>query len=345
MTQTKKFNIGIIGPGIAFQQLHLPQITTREDVAIRWLAGTDLGRTSEAADAVAGAGLERPEIGTDFKGLLSEQPVDAVLVAVPIARTAEIVEAALESGTHVFAEKPLAVTSAGCRRLIEIASANSQVLFVGENFRYQKKFHEFRHLVDSGVIGFPKLYFLNDLHFTPSDGTYARTSWRQSGDHQGGYLIDGGTHIVAGLRSMVGRAVQEVHAVAAAVHPEYLSNQWDAVLINIVFSDGFVGHVALGYGVFDQESRTPKIYGTKGTLALTSSGIELWNEDGSQALSEINKKDTGFPEEWRLFLDAVAGDTNARLIVHQDALESVSDLAVLEAALTSVRTGQVVRLA
>lgn len=344
MSELGEISVGVIGPGIAFQQLHLPQIGPRDNVTIKWLAGRDLERTQAASAAVAERGLDLPRVGTDYRALLADDPVDAVLVTVPIPDTEGTVAAVLDHDVHVFAEKPIALNPGGARKLLDRALSAGRVLLAGENFRYQKRFHEFRRLVESGVVGSPKLYFLNDLHFTPADGLYAKTSWRQQGDHSGGYIMDGGTHIIAGLRTMVGSPVVAVHAVGTAVHPEYLSGQWDTLLINIRFANGLIGHAALGYGVHDKESRTPKVYGTEGTLALTGSGIDLWTAEGATTLAGTDRKDAGFAAEWDLFLAAVAGDQTARKTARDDTVESINDLSVLEAALTSARTGQAVNL-
>jgi predicted dehydrogenase len=143
---------------------------------------------------------------------------------------------------------------------------------------------------------------------------------------------------------MVGRDVDLIHALSAAVHPEYLSKQADTLLINIRFSDGLVGHLALGYGVHDRESRTPKVYGTSGTLALTRAGIERWSDGEPELLADIDKRDDGFAAEWELFSRAISGDVAAKELVRADALESVFDLAILEAALTSAQRGAPVQI-
>lgn len=344
----RPLRLGVVGPGIAFQQLHLPELRARRDeLELSWLSGTSLDRTGRAADAVSAAGFDRPAIGTDAAALLSEQPVDAVLVAVPIARTAAVVRRVLDAGAHVLAEKPLAEYVDQARALVESAAAGGQVLLVGENFRYQRRFTAVRQLIAAGAIGEPKLFFLNDLHFTPADATYAKTSWRRAGAHRGGYLLDGGSHVVAGMRCMVGRKVEAVHAVATAVHPGPLGSQPDALLVNLTFEGGLVGHLAMGNATVETGSRVPRVYGTGGTLALTGKGIELWSAGGNEdrVLEQVDKRDTGFDVEWRLFLAALHGDPDARSEAHVDAMEAVEDLRVLEAALDSARSGQVERLA
>ena len=290
---TSSLTLGVIGPGTAYRSLHLPILATM-GATVAWIAGTDEGRLQEARALTENSGAGNPAIYTDYESAISQSSTEAILVAVPMNLTEKVTRDALAAGVPVLAEKPLAETYQGALSLISDFKAAGVPLMVGENFRYQRKFPQIKEIVEAGRIGRPQLYFLNDLHFTPSDGIYAKTTWRRTGNYRGGYLYDGGTHIVAGLRCMVDPEVRSVHALMTSIHPEYLSQQADTLLINLSFVNGMVGHLALGYGVVDRESRTPKIYGEEGTIALTRTGIELWTPEKSETLTPVDKSDNGY---------------------------------------------------
>jgi predicted dehydrogenase len=323
--------LGVIGAGLAFHDLHLPALTKVADrIEIVAVATQSVESAERAAEAVAASGLPRPRAVAGSDELLTLSDVEAVLVAVPISLTATVVGKALAAGKHVLSEKPLADSLEAGVALIEQSRAKDLVLAVGENFRYQPDFEFARREIELGRIGIPVLYYLNDLHFTGPDAKYASTEWRKAGHHAGGYLLDGGTHIVAGMRSMVGSAIVEVTGLATAAHPEYLSNQPDTLLLNLRFSDGRIGHLALGYGVFDHESRHPKIYGTHGTLTMLRDRIEVWDENGARVLRE-RSGNQGFEAEWDDFVGAVRGEHRLRV----DPRESLIDAAVISAGLRS----------
>ncbi len=340
MSTDRPLRLGVVGAGRAVRELHVPALRhLRRQVRVVGVAS----RTVEGAEALcrelARQGLGGAVAAPTVQHLLDDQRVDAVLVAPPIALTAGITERALRAGKHVLAEKPLAESVERAVELWRLAREHDVVLAVGENFRFQPDYRRVRDLVDSGRIGTPYLYFLNDLHFTSPDSAHAAAPWRRSGAHRGGYLVDGGVHIVAGMRSLVNRAVTHVHGLSAAVHPEYLSGQPDTLLLNLRFSQGLIGHLALGYGAFDVESRHPKIYGDRGTLVLMPEAIELWQEPGRQQVAP-RSHDQGFDAEWAAFLAAVRGEAEWEPLVR----DAVVDLAVVLAGVLSARRGDVVAL-
>jgi predicted dehydrogenase len=65
-----------------------------------------------------------------WRQLLGDPAVEALVVASPPATHAEIVRTALESGRHVFCEKPLATSAAEARELAALADQHQRVLVV-----------------------------------------------------------------------------------------------------------------------------------------------------------------------------------------------------------------------
>lgn len=285
-----------------------------------------------AAELKAATGAV-PAVFASYQELLASGMCEAVDIAVPIALTAEIARAAIDAGCHVFAEKPLADTVAEFRNLIGMARSRAVTLMVGENFRYQARFRQCRRLVNQGVIGRPIVYRLNDMHYTALDSKYASTSWRRQGQHRGGYLVDGGTHIVAGMRVMVGSPVTEVHGLSACLNPALSNGQPDTLLLQLRFENGVVGQLTLGYSGIDRESRKPKIYGDAGTLVLFSDHIEAWMPTGEVRTMPLDSMGHGFEEEWADFHAAVT----ERAEPAGTAEEALLDLAVIEAGLAAAQ--------
>ena len=333
--------LGVIGVGLAFRELHLPVLLSRRSrfavVALTSRSVLSARRAAAALKAETGA---EPAVFASYEELLASGLCEAVDIAVPIALTAPIARAAIESGCHVFAEKPLADTVAECRGVIEMARARAVTLMVGENFRYQPRFHQCRRLVDQGVIGRPIVYRLNDMHYTALDSKYASTTWRREGVHRGGYVVDGGTHIVAGMRVMVNSPVMEVHGMSACLNPALSNGQPDTLLLQIRFENGVIGQMALGYSGIDHESRKPKIYGDAGTLVLFSDRIEVWAPTGDVRTIPVENTSQGFQEEWDDFHAAVTGGAQPA----GTAEESLLDLAVIEAGLTAAEERRYVRV-
>lgn len=331
--------IGFIGGGIAVKDLHLPALAELGILdKVKYVAASTVESSARAAEELHKLGLVNIEYA-DADSILADPEVTHVLIAVPINRTAALVRAAVAAGKNVLAEKPISEHHADALSLLNQAKLANVKLLAGENFRFQSTYRDLRLLIENGTIGDVKIVFWNDLHFTSRSGKYAATDWRVQGEHVGGYLVDGGTHIVAGLRQLRSVPIDSVHALSTLVQ-EYLSNQADTMLINFRYTDGVIGHLALGYGVHDPDARIPKILGTDGTLALRPDGIYLINSEGDSKLQE-RKADPGFLGEWKVFLDESSESVES---VYYYTEESIGDLEFIEAARRSSDSEREVRI-
>lgn len=89
----------------------------------------------------------------NFDELLDEDLVDAVVIATPTETHYELTKKALEHDLHVFVEKPLAKTSAECRRLVDLAGERNRTLFVGHVFLHSSPVTKLRELIDTEELG------------------------------------------------------------------------------------------------------------------------------------------------------------------------------------------------
>ena len=332
-----KVRLGIVGAGIAVRELHHPVLARMtgeiEVVAVAARSHDNVAAVSRMFDANGGRVTSRARVDD----LLEDPGIDAVLIAVPIDLTPSVVRAAVAAGKHVMAEKPLADSVSDAVALWTAARDRGIVLAVGENYRFQPDWQIAHGIVSEGRIGTPLMFIFNDVHCLPPEGKYPLTGWRRAGIHKGGYLVDGGTHMVAAMRQLIGRRLESVHGLQTAFHPEYLAAQNDTLLLNLRFDGNFVAQLTLGYGAFDNEARHPKIYGTDGTLAIMPDAIEVWSRNGTEHVAARTGQ-RGFVGEWESFLSAIRDGGEWEPLVR----ESIVDLAVITAGIQSATTGRVV---
>lgn len=84
---------------------------------------------------------------------LLQAPVDGVVVATPAALHATHATRLLEAGRHVLVEKPLALTLADGRRLVELAEKHGRVLRVGHILDHHPARQRIRELLAEGRLG------------------------------------------------------------------------------------------------------------------------------------------------------------------------------------------------
>src|SRR5665811_1156324 len=73
---------------------------------------------------------------TDYDKILADDSVDAVLIATKVSSHHPLAKAALQSGKHVFVEKPMAASSQEALELIELAGERRLTLMPGHTFLY-----------------------------------------------------------------------------------------------------------------------------------------------------------------------------------------------------------------
>ncbi len=131
---------------------------------------------------------------TDFKIVLADPKVGAVIVSTLNASLAPIALAAVQAGKHVLVEKPGALNAAQLRTIRDAAAATGVRVRLGYNHRYHPALQKARALLDSGALG--PLMFLRARYGHGGRKGYDR-EWRADAALSGGgELIDQGVHLI-----------------------------------------------------------------------------------------------------------------------------------------------------
>jgi predicted dehydrogenase len=89
----------------------------------------------------------------DYKRMLRDGDVDAVIVATPTSTHRDVVEHCLTSGVHVLVEKPLAGTVADAEALAAIQKSTGRVLMVGHTFLFNPAVRAIKGYIEQGLLG------------------------------------------------------------------------------------------------------------------------------------------------------------------------------------------------
>jgi predicted dehydrogenase len=140
-----------------------------------------------ARDLATSSGI--PHAVADYKDVIGL--ADAAIVALPHHLYAQVSEDLLKAGVRVLVEKPMALTTAECDRMIAAAEDGGAALAVGLARRFQSSGRYAKELIDSGLLG-------EIESFDFSEG--APYSWPVASDFMfrrdagGGVLFDTGSH-------------------------------------------------------------------------------------------------------------------------------------------------------
>lgn len=152
-----------------------------------------------------------PHVYSDAETLLREQRPDAVSICTPNYLHAPQTIMALEAGSGVLCEKPMATTLADAEAMRAAAQRSGKVLYIGFNHRFIGKFHVAKDLVDGGEYG-----RLLVARIAIGHGMYERLGAMWFGERSksgGGTFIDNGVHMLDLLR-WYGNGIVSVSAQA-----------------------------------------------------------------------------------------------------------------------------------
>jgi predicted dehydrogenase len=131
---------------------------------------------------------------TDYKAVLADQRINAVIVCTLNASLAPITLAAVRTGKHVLVEKPGALNAAQLRTIQSAAQTTNARVRLGYNHRFHSALQKARELLDQNALG--PLMFLRARYGHGGRKGYDR-EWRADPKLSGGgELIDQGVHLV-----------------------------------------------------------------------------------------------------------------------------------------------------
>jgi len=102
-----------------------------------------------------------PSIETtkEYGEIIADPDIDAVVIATPVSTHFEIARQALETGKHVFCEKPLAQSVDQGVSMVDLADDRDRVLMVGHTFVYTAAVNKIKELINSGELG--DIYYIS----------------------------------------------------------------------------------------------------------------------------------------------------------------------------------------
>lgn len=212
----------------------------------------------------------------DYKELLGDENIDAVLLVVPDQIHLEMTLAFLRDGKHVLCEKPMALTMEECEEMMRVEKETGKQLMIGQICRFTDNFKKAKELVDAGRIG--ELYFVESEYAHHYGHARGYDDWRVTPERDG--FIGGGCHAVDLLRWIAGDPT-EVYALANhKCLTDWPTNDCTVALYK--FPNNVAGKVFVSTGCKRPYTMRTVLYGTMGTIICdnTSDHILLFEDKG-----------------------------------------------------------------
>ena len=177
--------VGLIGYG-AWGRHHARAIASVPTAELKAIC-------SSTPDNAAEARQQYPQatIYTDYREMLHKEDIELYDVVLPSDLHYDVSRAVLEAGQHLLLEKPMTLSIAHCRELIDLARARGRVLAVGHELRLSSLWGKVKELVDAGAIGEP-LYALIELWRRPY--RLGTGGWRYDIHRVGSWILEEPIH-------------------------------------------------------------------------------------------------------------------------------------------------------
>jgi predicted dehydrogenase len=297
--------IGVIGCGGIANGKHMPAYSANENA--EFVAFCDIV-PERAEKAKADYGNENSKVYTDYKELLADKAIDAVLVLAHNSEHCRITVDALNAGKHVLCEKPMAMNYEEAKKMIAARDKAGKVLTIGYQNRFRPDAMYLKELADEGEFG--------EIYYAEATAIRRRAvpTWGVFIDEEkqgGGPLIDIGTHALD-LTLHVMNNYEPAYCMGKTFHKlnkdTNTGNSWgdwdterftaeDAAFGFIVMKNGAVINLrsswALNYA--NPKEAVTTVCGTRGGADIPKSGELVINgiKNGRQFTMEPNLKAGG----------------------------------------------------
>jgi len=354
---SQKVHVGVIGTSWWSDMMHFPALQSHPQVEMAAICGRNQQRAQEVAAKYGG-----PKTFSDYRKMITEQELDAVIISTPDKLHYEMAMAALEAGLHVLCEKPLAMNAGQAWEMYQKAEAVGVKHMTYYTYHWMPFYQYLRDLLLMGMIG---TCYHCQFWFPMGHGRSQEYFWRFDQKQANGILGDLGSHMIDMARWLVGNittvsaqlgvSVNRPGADGGSIDPAN-----DSAFLLVRFAGGAHGAIqtsAVSHIADRGGQQQIKLYGETGSLEtdLIYRGSETralirhascqdeqfqtlevpesyWGgADSSDPLSIFNKNSVGT----RAFIDAILEDRP----IEPNFYDGFKAQQVIDAALASNERG------
>lgn len=313
-------NIGMIGAG-RIGKVHLESISYHvKNATVTAMA--DPFMNEETEKLIRSYGVSK--VTKDYKDILNDTDIDAVLVCSSTDTHAAISIEAINAGKHVFCEKPVDHSIEKIQAVADALKEHPNIKFqVGFNRRFDHNFAAIRKAYDDGKIGEAHILKITSRDPEPPNPAYIKVS--------GGIFLDMTIHDFDMACFLTDSDVEELYVNSAVLVDPAIGEQGDVdtAIITMKMANGALAVIdnsrKAAYG-YDQRA---ELFGSKGMVATsndTVSSAVISNADGVTGEKPLffflERYMESFSEEMRQFTEAVINDTEVPVGIHA-GLQSV----------------------
>lgn len=261
----------------------------------------------------------------NWEDLLADKDIDAVYIATPVYLHAEQSIAAAKAGKHVLCEKPMALNSADCKRMIDACQTHNVALGIAYYRRFYPVVARLKEIMCSGEIGEPVIAEMQAFDWFDRKPGEPRSWLLDKEQAGGGPMMDFGCHRIEVMQSLFG-SIDEVQSQVFNSH--FKRDVEDTAYVSLFFKNRTHAIIRVSHAVYESRD-TLEICGTKGSIrvpVLNTGSLVVTTEKGERTEHHPSNKNTHYPliedfeqavrEKRSPIVDGIAGSEVTRVLDH-----------------------------
>lgn len=299
---SKMIRLAVVGCGDIASTRHIPAIHAHPEAQLAALCDSDLEKARRLA-----AEYDVPIFTTDYKELLEDKAIDAVVVATPPWVTPKITIEFLRAGKDVLCEKPMALSLEAAGEVRDAERETGKHAQVGFTYRHDPLLATLKGWIRDGRLGAPLVFRMGifDEIWDPEGNPEHYDRIITTMEH-GIPSIHDGAHIADFLNFLTDSPVEDVQSFGFKSRAEFPASNYDTSIIH--FKNGDMAKVEIGwmYPVFPKGEF--EVLGPNGIAVFDRHEryVELTTPEGTERIRhEENWWDACFRIQLDRFLSSI----------------------------------------
>ena len=284
----------------------------------------------------------------NYESVFYDPEVDLVVLATPNSTHADLAIAALDAGKHTVTDKLMCLNLDECDRMIAAAERSGKTLSVFQNRRWDGDYLTIKELMAAGKLGHVRWIEMAWQRFGPPEG------WRGQNAMGGGSFLDRGVHLFDQLLLLL---PQPITSVYYRRHNDFPDHDIDShAMVTVGFEDGATAicdltttsaiskprfHILSSKTTFIKYGLDPQDDAMK--AGDIDAAVESEADYGRLHDGERETIVPTIPGRWRNYYENIADVLTDGAEPEIKLSEARRVIALIDAALESVRTDQVIQ--
>jgi predicted dehydrogenase len=290
---------------------------------------------------------------TDYRRMLKDAEIDAVVVCAPNALHAKLSIDAMRAGRHVLCEKPMATTRAEAKRMMAVAKQTKRKLMIALNQRLMPPHIKAKQILDSGVLGRVLSFRTSFKHGGPEAWSVdGKRSWFfDRAAAVMGVTGDLGVHKADLLRWLLGQEFVEVTGQLATLDKRDAKGKLigldDNAYLVLKTDRGVIGSIIVSWTAYGGEENDTVLDCENGVLKIGADpeyGVIVEYPSGNRELHKLGAIASNKAQVASGIIDSFTEAILRNKPAPIDGMEGYRCLDVILAAMEAAKRGRAVRI-